>query len=286
MSHVIFILIADRTPEGAMRGLEYDSLFSVRQREVRTCDQCHDTPSNRVEDLAQGLIVHPRSDIKNDTVEDALARSMAESPESPESSEDKCKVCEGSKGNLNITRTIIAAPEYLRIYLNPHVTVKRYETDEEGNQVPVTTAFKNTRHIEIPDVLDITEHMDYLATVEDPSPVRYKLVSATYHQGRQLNAGHYTAAVTGPQLPFGRRRPQFFCNDATITNLAPTANRPNAITRNPMMRSFDAVALYYERITPTRDPVDPVKRRKTADQIVIDEGKAREKVADGSGEGA
>jgi hypothetical protein len=265
MSHTISKLTIDSTPQGAARGLEYDSLFSVRQREVHTCDQCQGNLVDKVEELAQGLIVYPKADADNDTVQDAITRSLNESRK------HECKMCKRAKVNLETRCSIVAAPEYLRIYLSPYTVVKSYGNDVNGNQASDTTVTKNPRHIGIPDILDITQHMNYPVAVENPDLVHYKLVSATYHRGQELTSGHYTAAVTGPTLQGRRTRPQFFCNDATITNLTPTAARPNAITRNPMEGDFDAIALYYERIAPTKNPVDLVKKRKTADQIIRDQ---------------
>jgi len=137
------------------------------------------------------------------------------------------------------------------------------------------TLTKNPNHIIIPDILDLTQHMDYVATMQNPDPVRYKLVSATYHRGDQLNAGHYTAAVTGHMLPGQRVRPQFFCDDAQITDLPPTAAHPNAITENPIRGDFDAVTLYYERIAPTGGTLAPANKLSKADQEVVEEGKTR-----------
>jgi hypothetical protein len=200
-------------------------------------------------------------------------------------------MCKKAKVNLDTRCSIVAAPEYLRIYLSPYTVVKSYGKDENGNHASDTSVTKNTRHIEIPDILDITQHMNYPEAIENPDPVHYKLVSATYHRGQELTSGHYTAAVTGPTLQGRRTRPQFFCNDAAITSLTPTAARPNAITGNPMEGDFGAIALYYERIAPTKNPVDLVKKLKTADQIirdriVLDGAGARRRSSGKSGEKA
>jgi len=171
--------------------------------------------------------------------------------------------------------SIVAAPEYLRIYLQLALITKRSSTNEKGETVVAATLTKNPNHIIIPDILDLTQHMDYVATMQNPDPVRYKLVSATYHRGDQLNAGHYTAAVTGHLLPGQRVRPQFFCDDAQITGLPPTAAHPNAITENPIRGNFDAVTLYYERIAPTGGTLAPVNKLSKADLEVVEEGKGR-----------
>ncbi|RYN37777.1 hypothetical protein AA0112_g4292 [Alternaria arborescens] len=124
-----------------------------------------------------------------------------------------------------------------------------------GDPIMVVNVVKNTNPISIPDTVDLTAHMDIPTTIQNPYPVRYKLVSATYHSGADFNAGHYAAGVTGPALPFRAERAQFFCNDAAITNLPPTDAHPNAITENPMQGDFNATTLYYERIMPASIPM-------------------------------
>ncbi|KAI4708120.1 hypothetical protein J4E89_007240 [Alternaria sp. Ai002NY15] len=185
------------------------------------------------------------------------------------------RACKIQISNFTETHTIVAAPEYLRICLSLAQITKGSTTNEYGKTVVVATLTKNPNHIIIPDILDLTHHMDYFATMQNPDPVRYKLVSATYHKGDQLNAGHYTAAVTGHMLPGQRVRPQFFCDDANIIDLPPTAAHPNAITENPIRGYFDAVTLYYERIAPTGGTLAPTNKLSKADQEVVEEGKTR-----------
>ncbi|KAI4649567.1 hypothetical protein J4E93_003887 [Alternaria ventricosa] len=221
------------------------------------------------EDEPRGLRIIPSNNNNNDTVANAIARSLTDTRKG------HCDTCNNEDSDFTGTHSIIAAPEYLRIYLSLALITKRSVTNGKGETVVAATLTKNRNHIIIPDILDLTQHMDYFATMQNPDPVRYKLVSATYHKGDQLNAGHYTAAVTGHMLPGQRVRPQFFCDDANIIDLPPTAAHPNTITENPIRGYFDAVTLYYERIAPTGGTLTPANKLSKADLKVVEEGKGR-----------
>jgi hypothetical protein len=129
---------------------------------------------------------------------------------------------------------------------------------------PVMRQVKNMNPIRIDDEIVLTQHM----TFQDANawPVRYKLVSATYHSGTELRAGHYIAAVTGSRLPCRPPPRQFLCNDWRITEQPPSATRPNSITRNPVINReksrFDPTILFYERIWPTGAPASKRKKRR------------------------
>jgi len=263
------MLTIDRTAHGAARQTEFDSLFGVRKRIVHTCGHCHHSTVNRIEDEPRGLRIIPSRNDNNDTVANAIARSLTGTYKG------RCSTCKVQESTFTEMHSIVAAPEYLRIYLSLALNTKRSITNENGETIVAATLTKNPNHIIIPDVLDLTQHMDYFATMQNPDPVRYKLVSATYHRGEQLNAGHYTAAVTGHMLPGQRVRPQFFCDDAQITDLPPTAAHPNAITENPIRGDFDAVTLYYERIAPTGGTSGPANKLSKADLEIVEEGKTR-----------
>jgi hypothetical protein len=266
------MLTHGRTPHGASRGAEFDSLFAIRKRETHACDHCHDVTVDKIEDEPLNMRVFPRDDTNEDTVEDAIARSLENSRSG------SCNTCKAGDTTFTIRNSIVAAPEYLRIYLMPYKATPNYVAGKDGEVISAPILTKNRRHINIPDTLDLTQHMEYITNIQNPYPVRYKLVSATYHEGEELNSGHYTAAVTGPALPGRRTRPQFLCNDTQITDLPPTAAHPNAITENPIQGSFDAITLYYERIAPTSGTSGPANRLSRADQLVIEEGNTREKV--------
>jgi uncharacterized UBP type Zn finger protein len=253
------ILTLNSTIHGAARQAEYDSLFHVRTREVHTCDGCDATRSDNVNEML-GIRIIPDANIMDDTVENALSRYFSDPTAISASSSCSCK----KYSTQSIRRTIIAAPEYLRVQINLVQQVSEERKDKYGNvkvdkktgdPIMVVNVVKNTNPISIPDTIDLTAHMDIPATIQNPYPVQYKLVSATYHSGASFNAGHYTAGVTGPALPFRAERAQFFCNDAAITDLPPTDAHPNAITENPMQGDFNATTLYYERITPKSIPM-------------------------------
>jgi len=264
-----FMLTTGRTIHGAVRGAECDSLFGVRKRVIHTCDHCHNPSADRFEDEPRGLRIIPSNSNNNDTVANAIARSLTDTRKG------HCDTCNNEDSDFTGTHTIVAAPEYLRIPLSLALSTTSSTTDEYGKTVVTATLTKNPNHIIIPDILDLTQHMDYVATMQNPDPVRYKLVSATYHKGDQLNAGHYTAAVTGHMLPGQRVRPQFFCDDANIIDLLPTAAHPNAITENPIRGYFDATTLYYERIAPTGGTLAPANKLSKTDLEVVEEGKTR-----------
>ncbi|KAH6868396.1 hypothetical protein BKA58DRAFT_459155 [Alternaria rosae] len=257
------------TEHGAARGAEFDSLFGVRKRVVHTCDHCHNSTIGKIENEPRGLRIIPSNSINIDTVDNAIARSLTDTRKG------RCDTCDNQDSDLTETNSIVAAPEYLRIYLQLAQSTKRYVVSKDGKTVPIATLTKNPRHIIIPDILDLTQQMDYITIIQNPDTVRYKLVSATYHREAQLSAGHYTAAVTGPALPGQWIRPQFFCDGTHITDLSPTAAHPNAITENPMQGGFDAVTLYYERIAPTGRTSGRANKLSKADQEVVEEGKAR-----------
>jgi hypothetical protein len=207
-----------------------------------------------------GIRIISDANIMDDTVENALSRYFSDPTAISASSSCSCK----KYSTQSIRRTIIAAPEYLRVQINLVQQVSEERKDKYGNvkvdkktgdPIMVVNVVKNTNPISIPDTIDLTAHMDIPATIQNPYPVRYKLVSATYHSGADFNAGHYAAGVTGPALPFRAERAQFFCNDAAITDLPPTDAHPNAITENPMQGDFNATTLYYERITPKSIPM-------------------------------
>tara|TARA_R110002003_G_scaffold141_7_gene12930 strand:+ start:1051 stop:1692 length:642 start_codon:yes stop_codon:yes gene_type:complete len=122
-----------------------------------------------------------------------------------------------------------ATPEYLRVHLN----VRLGEWNEAGA--------KNRALVHIPEILDLTQYMT--TPPDDPSPVRYRLVSAVYHRGTSLSAGHYAAGVTsGLGGPTGSRaadeennnRVQFFCNDRVITEWVEPTTVANKLTINPL----------------------------------------------------
>jgi hypothetical protein len=133
------------------------------------------------------------------------------------------------KTSLDCDFRFHATPEYLRVCHNVRLGV--------GNEAGT----KNRATIHIPDILDLTRYMT--TPPDDPSPVRYRLVSAVYHRGISLSAGHYAAGVTsGLDGTTGIRaadeennnRVQFFCNDRVITEWVELTTVANKLTINPL----------------------------------------------------
>jgi hypothetical protein len=146
--------------------------------------------------------------------------------------------CNVADVTYNRHYTVDVAPEYLRIHTNLLLNVPVLDKHGKPKMIgtlPITREAKNMNPIQIDNIIDLTGHM----TFHDANawPVRYKLVSATYHAGPVLKSGHYTAAVTGPRLQ-GKPPPErFFCNDRRVGTMTPSAAHPNPITRNPLNTS-------------------------------------------------
>jgi len=102
-----------------------------------------------------------------------------------------CNACNQDRHHLTETRRIEAAPELLRLQLNPVRVVQReIEGGMENETVP------NYNPIQINEHLDLTE---YLEPQQVPvAPLKYRLQSVLYHGGGN-SRGHYWALVRGPQ---------------------------------------------------------------------------------------
>lgn len=107
------ILTLNSTIHGAARQAEYDSLFHVRTREVHTCDGCDATRSDNVNEML-GIRIISDANIMDDTVENALSRYFSDPTALLPSA--CCSSCK-KDSSQSIKRTIIAAPEYLRIQI-------------------------------------------------------------------------------------------------------------------------------------------------------------------------
>jgi hypothetical protein len=194
-------------PAGQLRETQYKALFTVTRDEHRTCRRCRRRAhAEHLDDL--GIRIAPLQS-GPDTIEAAIRRSMRDTLNRITPASCGCKDVD-----VTVERKIIAAPEYLCICL------ETFYVDGEGK------ARKNRNPIRIPDILDITEHMNY--DTQHPIPVRYRLTSGAYHIGATLESGHYVSGVTtewgqrpgtrrknGPVLP---TRPQFLCNDEEISD--------------------------------------------------------------------
>lgn len=150
--------------------------------------------------------------------------------------------------------TIDAAPEYLQVQLklenheegyNEMYQAWKEENKERKEQkkkpLPALRRpknWKNRSHIEVPEMLDITQHMTYQG--EDPTPVRYRLVHVVYHCGESLEAGHYVAGVTSAPRPGDRIRnrrrleKQWMCNDSVVDQWTMPDNVDNKLTIVPL----------------------------------------------------
>lgn len=85
----------------------------------------------------------------------------------------------------------LTAPEYLYV----HNLMDAY--DEDGD------SYKNRNYLNIPEILDVTAHMNNgnrtLGEHANPTKVEYALKHVIYHAGDSLNVGRYVAGIT--QIP-------------------------------------------------------------------------------------
>lgn len=236
---------------------------------MRRCERCKDwREANLQEHLGLRLTPLPGAN-QTDTIGDAINRVLHE--------EDvisvECPHCGRQNSKTERYWTINASPEYLRIHLN------RLTYDDDYNEV------KNRNSIGIPDILDITRYMKFPED-EEPWPVRYKLVSATYHSGSELTSGHYAASVTGPKgsdtgpTAAFKKEPasQYFCNDDIIQHWSGDAGS-NMITTNPVSFKMvsrkkkpfvsgphDPTILFYARLPPDLEEKEAKKAEKAEKQ--------------------
>lgn len=162
--------------------------------------------------------------------------------------------------NAVTTKEVEAAPEYLRVHLDLTTL------DDNGAQ----TIIKNRNPVEIPDILDLTEHVHRPDANRSPRPLQYKLISVLYHAGPNTTGGHWAAGVSHPipdterkawvKASKGKKRKYdetapvtcyHYCSDSYITEWQ-TEGDENPLTVNPFMTKekseMDAVVLMYERI--------------------------------------
>lgn len=101
-----------------------------------------------------------------------------------------CNVC-NQDHQLTQTRRIEAAPELLRLQLNPLSVVEKKVAG-----IVETEAVPNYNPMQINEHLDLTE---CLVPQQAPvAPLKYRLCSVLYHDGNN-KGGHYWASVRGPQ---------------------------------------------------------------------------------------
>ncbi|KAJ4369789.1 hypothetical protein N0V83_005553 [Neocucurbitaria cava] len=208
-----------------------------------------------------GFILNPLED-RPDTIEAAINRQM----NGFRTTSDLCRACGVKDASYTEMSTIDATPEYLRIQLS------LVGFDDEGT-------YKNQNAIGIPDILDLTQYMSN-SEAENPWPVRYKLITATYHAGEDANSGHYVSAVTGPKEKFQKGpAPQYFCVDEDIYDWE-GEDYPNVLTINPAEHNgmdFDTTMLFYVRIEPGRENLKP---QETAEETAEEADAVVETIAE------
>ncbi|KNG50322.1 hypothetical protein TW65_02257 [Stemphylium lycopersici] len=245
------------TPDGLVLQEQFDSLFRIYTSIRRVCILCRNEEDVGFEDNIGLRIVPPQTG--GDTVTGGIARTLRDTY-------DYHTKCEACNEDLVAERTsrFDSTPEYLRI----HIALAQY--GEDGVRRKIKT------RIPVEETLDLSSHMANSEDVDAASAL-YKLHSVTYHSGSTLRSGHYVASVTGP----GARKPVFHINDHHLKPLpGKTVKGRSPLTLNPLKMggSFDAMMLWYEKVY-TRD------KRKTTDELTVDEGNALMKRLDHKKEG-
>ena len=132
----------------------------------------------------------------------------------------------------NKIRQITSAPHYLRVHLDVFA----------GDDWADTR--KNRNGIQIPPILDITQHAKTASADEQAWPMRYKLISAIYHSGETSNHGHNAAGVSRP------------LTRAEQWHRAAQANRvPNAVKAGPAKGSGQPQQSTVSKKRKRQDPV-------------------------------
>ncbi|RAR01404.1 cysteine proteinase [Stemphylium lycopersici] len=234
------------TPDGLVLQEQFDSLFRIYTSIRRVCILCQNEEDVGFEDNIGLRIVPPQTG--GDTVTGGIARTLRDTY-------DYHTKCEACNEDLVAERTsrFDSTPEYLRI----HIALAQY--GEDGVRRKIKT------RIPVEETLDLSSHMANSEDLDAASAL-YKLHSVTYHSGSTLRSGHYVASVTGP----GARKPVFQINDHHLKPLpGKTVKGRSPLTLNPLKMggSFDAMMLWYEKVY-TRD------KRKTTDELTVDEGNA------------
>ncbi|KAF3034869.1 hypothetical protein E8E12_002225 [Didymella heteroderae] len=142
----------------------------------------------------------------------------------------------GDREDLRIFATAVIATAFSRIcFTFPAFSTGSVAKDLEGG------SFKNRNTMRIPGILDLTQHVQ---TVGDrpPAPLRYKLINVVYHEGDNLNFGHYVAGVTGPD---------------PVSDSDP-ANPLNQFLVSDRNAEYDHYLLFYEYIPHKKRNVVPV----------------------------
>ena len=136
-----------------------------------------------------------------------------------------------SKG-ANKLRQITAAPHYLRVQLDHYAGSENMDTT------------KNRNAIQIPPILDMTQHVKTASADESAWPLRYKLISVIYHCGESTNYGHWAAGVSRPltraeqqQRAAQAKRAQ----NATLAGAAKGSGQPGQSTVSKKRKRQDPV---------------------------------------------
>jgi hypothetical protein len=135
------------------------------------------------EDPHRGIVNIPFARSGRDDLASAIARSDFLNLEMPNKT---CEQASCRQNGANKTRRILASPHYLRVHLNVFVGDNDWDST------------KNRNAIQIPPILDITQHAQATNADEPAWPMKYKLISAIYHSGATTASGHYTAGLSRP----------------------------------------------------------------------------------------
>jgi hypothetical protein len=135
------------------------------------------------EEPHRGIVRIPFARSGRDDVASAIARSDFMNLEMPDKT---CEQASCEQKGANKTRRILASPHYLRVHLD------LFGGDNDSDST------KNWNSIQIPPILDITQHAQATNADEQAWPMRYKLISALYHSGATTASGHYAAGVSRP----------------------------------------------------------------------------------------
>ncbi|KAJ4312968.1 hypothetical protein N0V94_007176 [Neodidymelliopsis sp. IMI 364377] len=225
---------------------EYNALFKTVYEETQTCSACNAVlRETKAEEFGQRIQPDSTGD---DTIEAAFERALAMNtlvseripvadPDPEQSTNLVCHECGAQWIDRIATRHISSSPEYMRI----HLDLMSRETQR-----------KNRKPIRIPDILDLTPHVQRVGQ-NIPAPLRYRLISVVYHSGPGLDRGHYTASVTGPgPADGGEAVHRFWVNDERVFSRPDRAGTiDNMLTINPAKRNgvrFDPYLLFYEYI--------------------------------------
>jgi ubiquitin C-terminal hydrolase len=208
----------------------YNALFRLEYEETWYCKGCgtlilsdpvnHFVNTKTHTEPELGFLAVRIRRKKEETVRRAIVRKMADERRMTRHAcpAGKC----GSSATVMRRYRIEAAPEYLRVALG----LVRYHSGGSS---------KIMHPVKVERTLDLTDLQ------RDPStPLHYRLICVTSHQGPSFEAGHWITAVQGPSQKY------YAINDDTVRK-----ETGNYMTMNPHDGS-EAIILMYKRIRPSQ----------------------------------